>query len=751
MAVKIQLNGQKIQAVTDTYAWEWDGATDLFTLADGDRRLIARGHHQPLIITTRAEEKTQLRARENNFVVDCNRVTIHYSGINGNADLTVTWIFEEDFIRLEPLQYTTPEAEELVKLVYFAEPLESSSATYRPSLYSRYAVVPGLCMSTCVSPVIDLHSNLSVTTVLGSGAMRGPGLTQQWGLPAHYFGLFNTSDRWNTIGARSQQSGAVCCGLAELPPGDFRLDIREIALSPVLNVRSDIWKHIQTPGTLKLGFSFLITFGAQYHEAIRNYYKILQREKIISKAAASQKKKDVMLAPQYNTWGVESSKAIRPEELNEEIVKDIFKKFQQSGMKARTFVIDDKWEGRYGELKHDGERFPIFENLLASFRADGFFVGLWAAFLRCQDPSVLGLDESHLLQTPDGKPLWLAHQTSHYGIFDVTQPAVQKVLRERARNFIRRYKPDLIKFDFGYELPSLDVAAPSDLNWAGERLLQKGLEVVVGAMKAENPDLVIMYYGLSPLLLNYYDLHSPDDLVYCGGDYDLETNRRIFFSSLCGELGMPTYGSSGYDWKSALDIWFDSAPSGTLGSLHCFDGDENGDLPKDEWIAKFNGLSAILRQETTFHIQPLDASWQGGLRAAFSPSWERIENDKTVLLALRPHKFDGKPASRTYKDIVHTDVMLVVASMTEESISESHRLGVVPFGDGSCIIKHGGAQTANLIEHYFSGNQLKTHIMFPNHQMELRFQQTRDHEILEWIEIVLNTDDTGGHASTRIF
>ncbi|MFZ5879554.1 MAG: hypothetical protein ACOY0R_09295, partial [Chloroflexota bacterium] len=313
---------------------------------------------------------------------------------------------------------------------------------------------------------------------------------------------------------------------------------------------------------------------------------------------------------------------------------------------------------------------------------------------------------------------------------------------ERARDFIRRYRPDLIKFDFGYELPSLDVAAPSDLRWAGERLLQKGLEVVVGAMKAENPNLVIMYYGLSPLLLEHYDLHSPDDLVYCGGDYDLETNRRIFFSSLCGELGMPTYGSSGYDWASALDIWFDSAPSGTLGSLHCFDGDENGDLPKPEWIAKYNGLAAILRPGTTFRIQPIDANAQGGLRAAFSPSWERIEQGRTVLLALRTHKFDGKPASRAYKDILNTEIGLVVSSLTADGLAESPRLGIVPFGDGTCVLRHVLAaehKTANITEHYFGGRALTYPLACQPERIELQLQQTRDDDILEWLEVTFET------------
>ena len=736
--LKIQQNLQKIQVFSPSYIWEWDSGTDFFHLYDSQKRLISRARHQPLIITT--QNKAELFNEKPSFKIKNDSVSITYQGTKNASRLTVSWSFSSDFISLKQLQYESSEAQEILQIVYFPE---VDGDFYKPSFYSHYAVVPGLCMSTNISPIVDLHSRLSTTAVLGSGAMRGPGLTQQWGLPAHYFCSFNTSDQWNMIGAKKLQSDVACWGLAELPQGDFRLDIREIALSPVLNLRSDLWKHIKTPGVFQLGFSFLITFGSQYHEAIRNYYKILQREKIISpkKGSLSQKKKDVLLSPQYNTWGVESSRGIRPQELTEEIVKDILNTLQRSGMKASTFVIDDKWEGQYGELQHDVVRFPNFESMLEDIRQYGYSVGLWAAFLRCQDPSALGLDESNLLQTPQGKPLWLAHQTSRYGIFDVTQPVVQKVLSERAREFIRRYKPDLIKFDFGYELPSLDIAAPFDMNWAGERLLQKGLEVVVGAMKEENPDLVIMYYGLSPLLIDYYDLHSPDDLVYCVGDYDLETNRRIFFSSLCGELGMPTYGSSGYDWDSALDIWFDSIPSGTLGSLHCFDGDENGDLPEEKHIAKFNGLSAILRKQTVFQTYPVDVKWQGGLRAGFSPSWERVENNKTVLIALRTHQFDGKPARCAHKDIFYTDVMLIVASLTEDAISETDHAGIVPFGDGSCEIKCAdGFQTASIIEHYFSGQKIKKQKPCQNKSVKIDLQQMLKNETLEWIEIIFEKE-----------
>lgn len=731
MTVQILATDQKITVSSPTYRWEWDAATDHFTLCDAQGRVIGHGGHQPLIVTTQNHGMFSPHASIPH--IEGTRLSIRYTTPDNASRLTLTWHFHPDCISLEPLRFATSQPTEIQQVVYFPA---THGDTYKPSFYSRYAVIPGLCMSTNIHPVVDLHSRLSVTAVLGSGAMRGPGLTQQWGLPAHYFCTFNTSDRWNAIGAKRLQSGAACWGLKELPRGDFRLEVREIGLSPVLNLRSDLWHQYPATGEFEIGFSFLIAFGENFHEAIRNYYRILLREGVIQPKQNSAKKNDVLLAPQYNTWGVESALALPPEQLTETLVRDIFEKFRASGLRAKTFVIDDKWEGAYGELKHDEIRFPNFEALLDEIRAEGYHVGLWAAFLRCQDPAALGLNESHLLQTSDGQPLWLAHQTARYGIFDVTQPLVQEKLRERAQAFIRRYNPDLIKFDFGYELPSLDIAAPADLDWAGERLLQKGLEVIVGAMKEVNPDLVIMYYGLSPLLIEHYDLHSPDDLVYCVSDYDLETNRRIFFSSLCGELGMPTYGSSGYEWSSALDIWFDSVAAGALGSLHCFDGDENSDLPTPEHIAIFNGLSAIARKSPTFQVYPLEAHWHGGQRSALAPSWERLENGKSVLLALRTHRFDGKPAGDSHGAVLHTDIMLVVASLTDDDISHSAHLGIVPFGRGHCILARASAyQQATLIEHYHSGQTRETQIPIQGTSIELLLARRYGDEIVEWVEV----------------
>src|SRR5439155_17427810 len=349
------------------------------------------------------------------------------------------------------------------------------------------------------------------------------------------------------------------------------------------------------PGRLVLGSRWLWTVGPNYYEAIRRYYRGLVHAGVISRKVNPPQKQAVVVSPQFNTWGAEVAAGKEWGNFDEGLLTSVYSGLKASGMKPGTFVIDAKWEGKYGRLEHSAERFPHFEDILSRIRAQGYHVGMWAAFLRCEDPTELGLSADNMMQSRDGNPLLLEEGPTHYYLFDVTQPKVEEVLSQLARKFIRRYNPDLVKLDFGYELPSLDAGRPKDMNWAGERLLQKGLDVVVRAMREDKPDLVVMYYSLSPLFIDYFDLHSPDDLFLCGGDYDLAANRRFFFSSLLGEIGMPTYGSGGYDWSTMPDIWFDSSAIGTLGSLNSFSADEENARPTPDLVAKYNGLAQILR------------------------------------------------------------------------------------------------------------------------------------------------------------
>jgi hypothetical protein len=408
-------------------------------------------------------------------------------------------------------------------------------------------------------------------------------------------------------------------------------------------------------------------------------------------------------------------------------------------MKAKLFVIDAKWEGKWGNLRHSQDRLPHFEETLARIRSDGHYIGLWAAFLRCADPGDLGLTTEHVLHQPDGKPYAMGDITTNgFYMYDVSQPEVQKALTKLAQEFARRYKPDFVKFDFGYEIPSLAIAAPKDKTWAGERFLSKSLEVIVKAMREENPDLVVLYYSLSPLLLDCIDLHSPDDLFLCLGDYALETNRRFFFSSLLGEIGMPTWGSSGYDWRTAPETWFDTAALGALGSLLSFSGPQAEEYCKPERVAKFNGLAQAVRVSNTFSILPIDAVYLGPERGAHSSSWARIENGEVVLVALRERCLDGLKGSGKFRDLVSSTTSVVVASKTNDGLARASKLAVVPYGEGEVTLKREGSETAHAeaTEHYFGGGSKTRQLSIDNGRLQVAVREhTEDGSVIEWIEL----------------
>ncbi len=404
-----------------------------------------------------------------------------------------------------------------------------------------------------------------------------------------------------------------------------------------IDYRSDLWKHLHGPGNLSLGATLLWSVAPNYYQAIGAYYNGLVQAGTIHRHQSSEQKTAVTLTPEFCTWGAQVDRNKTGEHLDEAFLTGIYKDLRASGMKAGTFSIDDKWEEAYGNLEHSATRLPHFEQFLDQLRADGYRIGLWAALMRCERPADIGLTEDNMLKQPDGKPYLSGNfGGAKYYILDFTQPEVAKVLSDLVRKFIRRYKPDLFKFDFGYELPALGIAAPRDKNWTGERLMWKGLDVVIKAMREEKPDLVVMYYQLSPLFLDYFDLHSTDDLFLTAGEYDLEANRRIYFSSLLGPLGIPTYGSSGYDWASAPQIWFDSAAVGTIGSLNDFKADEQGEGSTPELVAKYNGVAKVLRSTNTFEVLPLGAISEAPTFGAHARSWARFEGGELVLLAFRP-------------------------------------------------------------------------------------------------------------------
>jgi hypothetical protein len=732
-----------IRVKGQNYSWEYAEADDSFHLRDSGNRLIVSGNLQPAVVVAPTGDPSLRQCKPGKpgaRHIEPGRVTFAYEGVNGAAQLTVSWRFDAHGIWVDPVIYQTPTVEDVVSLHYFTNP---ASAERNPSLHSTYLVVPGISEGSAVSPIVrdDVHLNESVW--LGRGSFT-PGLTQQWGLPVHYFCGFSID---GSAGARNvytdKRSDAFACGLADLPSGDLFLQLYQGSCSLRIDYRSDLWKHIHGPGRLQLGATLVWSVAPNYREAIAGYYQALVESGIIRRHVNSEHKTAVALTPQFCTWGSQVDRNKGGEHLDEAFLTEIYRELKASGMKAGLFSIDDKWEEVYGTLVHSQTRLPHFEQFLDQLRADGYRIGLWAALMRCERPADLGLTLDNMLKQPDGKPYLAGNWGgSHYYLLDFTQPEVERVLTKLVREFMRRYKPDLFKFDFGYELPAVSVAAPQDKSWTGERLMAKGLSVVIKAMREENPDLVVMYYQLSPLFLDYFDLHSTDDLFLASGEYDLEANRRLYFSSLLGPLGIPTYGSSGYDWASAPDIWFDSTAMGSIGSLNDFQADEQGEGPTPQLVAKYNGLTKVLRPTNTFEVLPFGSVSEAPTFGAHARSWARLEGGQLVLLAFRPpipgeqNPLALQSADPRIKDVVRSRAPVVVASEGSEGITRSAKLAIVSYGSGEIFIRRQQGKQAEIRSHYFGDTVVPGKASVSDGYLRI-IAADRDStgKPLEWIEV----------------
>ena len=728
------------------YSWEYSQADDKFNLRDSRNRLIVSGRLQPAVVTAPAQNpalRQCAQGRATGHHIEPGRVTFEYEGVNGSAHLSVPWRFDEHGIWSDPVIYETTATEEIVSLHYF---IDVSGTNRIPSLHSSYFVVPGISEGSSISPIVQDSVHLDQSVWLGRGSFI-PGLTQQWGLPVHYFCGFSVDGSSGQRNAFTEgRSDAFVCGLADLPGGDLFLQLYEGKCSLWIDYRSDLWKHLHGPGHLPLGATLFWSVAQDYYQAIGAYYNGLVQAGTIHRHQNSEQKTAVSLTPEFCTWGAQVDRNKTGEHLDEAFLTGIYKDLKASGMKAGLFSIDDKWEEAYGNLEHSATRLPHFEQFLDQLRADGYRIGLWAALMRCERPADLGLTEDNMLKQPDGKPFLAGNfGGAHYYILDFTQPEVANVLSDLVRKFIRRYKPDLFKFDFGYELPAVGIAAPKDKNWTGERLMWKGLEVVIKAMREEKPDLVVMYYQLSPLFLDYFDLHSTDDLFLTAGEYDLEANRRIYFSSLLGPLGIPTYGSSGYDWASAPHIWFDSAAVGTIGSLNDFKADEQGEGGTPELVAKYNGVAKVLRATNTFEVLPLGAISEAPTFGAHARSWARIEGGELVLLAFRPpvpgeqNPLASQLTDPRVRDVVQSTAPVIIASRDSKGITRSSKLAVVSYAGGDIILRRQVGREAEIRSHYFGDTSTQSTAPIEDGRLKIRVEERNSAgKALEWMEISIS-------------
>lgn len=699
-SVRLQAGPDGVRVDGGSYRWEWERGSDRLTLRDRTGATIATQRLQPCVRV--APPPRQSTGRCAGVAANENRLEVTYEGVNESGRLTLALRFHPGYYVIESVTYQSERAEAVVALAYACD---DSSGQPLPNGEADYYVIPG-ANQTPEQYILPAWGLANARISLGCFGIFTGTFTQQPFLPHHLFCLCSgVRSGGHPMHMEKQRTGAVCMGLAGIPDGNLLLEVVQRRFSPVLNFRGDLWGHWQGPGTLRFDTPWVIAAGDTWYEAIRAYFRVLCAEGYARRKRPEEVPPSAYW-PEYDSWGDQCARGAIRERLDQESLEAIYRDYRASGMRARLFVIDDRWERAPGALEHDERRFPAWDAFLDRVRADGHEIGLWTAFPRCSHYRDYGLEADAVLRTPGGEPYRVQYGDTSTGwfIFDPTHPRVEQHLRERARALVRRYRPRLIKIDFGYEIPTPDVAAPHDLRWAGERLFQRFLEVIIPAIREADPEVTVQYYALSPLLAAHYDHFSFDDMWLAKGLYHDAFNKRAVLASLCGEFGLVPYGSTGYDWESAPQIWFDTPVVGTLGSLVPFAGDERGERARPEQIARYNGIARLTRQNPYFTVEFLDAELDHFLFGPRAHSWARLEEGEAVVVALRPRAGPAGRRGDRYRDLVATDCAVVVGALAEGSLATTSRVGVVPYGDGT--IRLGRMGTVQARAHLLGGASL---------------------------------------------
>ncbi|TQK17676.1 hypothetical protein FBY40_0153 [Microbacterium sp. SLBN-154] len=743
MAVKIHDSADDLRVSASGYSWSLNKRDATFTLRDSTGRTVATGSAQPSVEVSESETGTlrnELGFLAETRTEDDRAVELIFRGVNGDGTTRVRYDFDDTVIQTAPTRYASPSRTHVESVSLFAR--NDADHGPVPGFHSQFFLHPGSTESSILAPVIPAKVRLSIVSTIGRGSTdENAFVQQQWGLPPYFWGGWSI-DGWGTSknALTKHSSDVLVMGLLDVPAGDIFVRYFDEYATPFVRVFGSRWgTHLTGDGDVTVGTPWVWALGTDLRRAIDEYFDALQHLGIVTPKTPSPLKTKRVTMSQWNTWGAQVANDWAASDLSQQSLELMYDQLGSSGLEPEMFVIDDRWEASYGQLRHDEERFPRFEEFLDRVRGDGRAIGLWAAFLRCQDPASMGLTVDDMLKGPDGEPVMRSIIAEPYYLFDVSKPHVAELLSETARQFMRRYRPDLVKFDFGYELPSMRNAAPERREWGGERILLEALKIVVGAMREVDPDVVVMYYNLSPLLLDYVDQHSTDDLYLNAGEYGAEVNRRLFFSSLLTRFGVPTYGSGGYDWREVRDIWFDTVASGPLGSLNSFDGDQSDTTPSALDIARYRGLSKLTRRSTEpAKVEALDSKTHAGSTTAHARSWLRTERDGVTVAALRTTPRDGAFLPAEVSGLIHATGDVVVASLDERPIKAAQTLGVVPAGKGTLRVAS-VAEGSAIAHAILRDGETAVDVALSDGWIELELSPTIADEPVEWIRVQIQS------------
>ena len=186
-------------------------------------------------------------------------LTIHYTGVNGDsAELSRAVCLKMSGFWSEPAEYQTSHRRRRGALLLLRAGRNDRAL---PCIECDNFVIPGITSSCSMSPIIagsPSGSYLNGISYLGRGWSSDPEtvMTQQWGLPVHYFCGFHTTPygfhrrrMWISPAPRPRTCiTPSAAGSRTCRRGDLMIDNFGGRASMYVNYRSDLWKQMRGPG-----------------------------------------------------------------------------------------------------------------------------------------------------------------------------------------------------------------------------------------------------------------------------------------------------------------------------------------------------------------------------------------------------------------------------------------------------------------------------------------------------------------------
>lgn len=476
-------------------------------------------------------------------------------------------------------------------------------------------------------------------------------------------------------GCMGGRNGWVCLGTGSIPDAALSWQVRSSSGAHEWLYREDLWappveRSRQWLRPLRL------VFAATAWLAYRDYFRTLVDVRA-PKDAAHQKSF-------WGTWG-----DFRFERFD--IPAAVDRALDE--VETPLVCIDDPWESFTGSGVPHEKRLPNFAQDIEYGHRRGAKIGIWLPLVWIARPELAGLTDEDLIQSRDGAPIqgmWCMdpHDPDRWcSCMDPSSKRVREYIRMKTRRVMERYRPALLKIDFGYGVPGPDACAPRDPSLRGERLSYTLARLVADAAREVDSSVTIMYVTLNPLWDDVQDLCGMDDLGDAGPYEAVGHGHWSVWAALLGDRGVGVMASSGYDWHADAEVLLDTAVIGAPGA-NLPRQLEDGEPVPAEYIARRRALARWHRRTTQWSPCWLNTS-SGDLRGdPVARCWGRMEfvrgGEHLTAVALRG---EGEEAAlREVGDKLSWRGRWALLAQGDGSIFDAMEVACVPFSPGEITL-----------------------------------------------------------------